>query len=82
MIVDRRTFIQGSAFVASTSVLSILLPHSLVMEVQSVQSKQGVEETVCNSAVFKIDGWSVDTKEPDENEVLIRISQSWRTAWR
>jgi hypothetical protein len=82
MIIDRRTFIQGSAFVASTSAFATLIPGSLAAQVQSVQHKRVLGETADSSVVFKIDGWSLDTKSPEENEAFLRINQSWRTAWR
>jgi hypothetical protein len=82
MIIDRRTFIHGSAFVASASVIATLIPRSLPAQPQSERSEQRADEAAGSSVVFKIDGWSLDDRGPDENEVFIRVSQSWRTAWR
>jgi hypothetical protein len=82
MIIDRRKFIQGSALVASTSVLATLIPRSLAPQMQCVRSEESADAAVESPVVFKIDGWNLDDERPEENEMLIRINQSWRTAWR
>jgi hypothetical protein len=71
MIIDRRKFIQGSALVAS-----------LAPQMQCVRSEESADAAVESPVVFKIDGWNLDDERPEENEMLIRINQSWRTAWR
>jgi hypothetical protein len=82
MIIDRRTFIQGSTLVASTSVLATLLPRTLATQPQPVQREQALNETARSPVVFKVDGWSPNSERPEDNEVLIRLNQSWRAAWR
>ena len=83
MIIDRRTFIQGSTLAASSSLLATLIPRSSAEQPpQSERSEQRADEPAGSQVVFKIDGWSLDGRRPDENEVFIRVSQSWRTAWR
>jgi hypothetical protein len=76
MRIDRRTFIQSAAILTTLPALGVLLPLSLAAETPPVTG-DGVH------VVFKIDGWDYcGAKISTEHEVLIRISQSWRTAWR
>jgi hypothetical protein len=82
MIIDRRSFIQGSAFIASASVLATLIPRSLAAQIQSVRSEQSADAAVESPVVFRIDGWNLDAERSEGNDMLIRINQSWRTAWR
>lgn len=78
MMVDRRTFIQGATLLATASALAAWLPRS-----STTQTRIAGSETDVNPVVFKIDGWDrCDAKGLTGNEVLIRINQSWRTAWR
>ncbi len=81
MTIDRRTFIQRTALLAAIPTLADLsmaeapLPPGL--------SPQAADTTHANFAVLKIAGWDhCDAKDSNGNEVLIRINQSWRTAWR
>jgi hypothetical protein len=82
MIIDRRTFIQGSTLAASSTLFATLVPCSLAAQPQSVESEPIVNETASSSVVFKIDGWNQDGEQPEGNEVFIWINQSWRAAWR
>src|ERR1700748_927474 len=81
MLIDRRTFIQSAACVAA------LLPLSSRAESQTQPSGGPTSQTAGstvdrNSIVFKIEGWDLDSERPTENVTLIRINQTWRTAWR
>lgn len=87
-MIDRRTFIQGAALVATTPALVALRPLS-----SEAQSRSSLLTTSVppvrgdgadgNLVVFKIDGWDYfDPKGSTGNTVLIKINQSWRAAWR
>ena len=80
MNIDRRSFIQAVAIVASSSALMPLLPVSSIAGGSSVQSP--AEAAVSDSVVFTIDGWDLDKHGLSQNEVRIRVNQSWRSAWR
>ncbi|MGB2628820.1 MAG: hypothetical protein WAK20_18700, partial [Candidatus Acidiferrum sp.] len=46
-------------------------------------SPQAAVATDANLVAFKVDGWDhCDQRGSNGNEVLIRINQSWRVAWR
>jgi hypothetical protein len=83
-MIDRRTFIQGAAFVASSSAFAALLPLSTASQAPRARlATQSIEEGTNPSLVlFKIDGWDLDSKAPTGNEVVIRVNQLWRAAWR
>ena len=70
MMIDRRKFVSGTALVAVAPTLS-LLPVALPTP---------AAET--NRLVMKIDGWSTLGQRGTDEEVWIRVNQSWRTAWR
>ena len=85
MRIDRRVFIQGAALVATAPALPALLPISSTAQVSPVASRSSLawDSSEATSIVFKIDGWDCnDSKGSTENELLVRINQSWRTAWR
>ena len=91
MIMHRRTFIQGAAFVAATPAIAGLfaLPSSVQWHATVVQSRPpqaaetGSDE---NPILFKIYGWDgggqIALDRSSTNTVLIRINQFWRIAWR
>jgi hypothetical protein len=91
MIMHRRTFIQGAAFVAATPAIAGLfaLPSSVQSRPTEVPSRStqaaetGSDE---NSILFKIYGWDdggeIALDRSSTNTVLIRINQFWRIAWR
>ncbi len=90
-MIDRRTFIQGAAFIGATpaiaALFSLLSPAQRHLSPVSSRLPQTAEtEMNANSIVFKIDGWDcgADTAldRSSATMVLIRISQSWRTTWR
>lgn len=97
MMIDRRTFIQSAALVAMAPVLEALLSFSSTVQSHAsllpctLPPQRAGEGTDKNFIVLKIDGWdrcdngltaNPVTKVSTANEVLIRINQSWRTAWR
>lgn len=80
MLIDRRKFIQGAAATVSLLPLSAESPAQPIEHSSSQTASGGADR---NSIVFKIVGWDCwESKDRAENEVSIRISQSWRTAWR
>jgi len=84
MRINRRAFIQGATLVATTPALAALFPLSPTKQASALASRSSParESNGVNCIVFKIDGWDFDAKDSNENEVLIRINQFWRAAWR
>jgi hypothetical protein len=85
MMIDRRAFIQCAALVATIPTVANLFRLSPTAQASPVPtaSPAARNSTDSNSMVLKIDGWDLsDVKTSAENEVFIRINQSWRTAWR
>ncbi len=85
MMIDRRSFIQCTALLATIPALAALYPLSSMAEAPLLPglSPNAADTTDANFVVFKIDGWDhCEAKDSNGNEVLIRINQSWRTAWR
>ena len=96
-MMDRRTFIQTTALVTAAPVLAKLLatvqPHASVQP-DPTQPQRPAVRTAMDSVVFKIDGWDPGDLIATEGSktsfaggagsgpVLIRINQTWRTAWR
>jgi hypothetical protein len=84
MTIDRRTFLQEAAFFAMTPAIAAFLPRTSIA--QQPRAKSAVEKleggTESKLVEFKIDGWKLSAERPTENEFLISINQSWRTAWR
>jgi hypothetical protein len=67
-MIDRRKFLTTLVAVAPTlSLLPVALPTPAA-------------ET--NRLVMKIYGWSTPGQSGTDEEVWIRVNQSWRTAWR
>ena len=78
-MIDRRTFIQRAALFAITPAVAAPLPLLSTARTPLTSGAGKYEDSVR----FKIDGWDHrDAKIPTGNEALIRINQSWRTAWR
>jgi hypothetical protein len=101
MMIDRRTFIQSAAILATAPALEAFLSFSSTVKSHAslppctLPPQTAGDGTDMNPIVFKIDGWdryddhemNRATKNPltkisTANQVLIRINQSWRTAWR
>ncbi len=85
MKIDRRTFIQHTAFLAAIPTLAALYPLSSKAAAPQppVRSRQPADAMDANPVVCKIEGWDhCGAKVSNENEVLIRINQSWRATWR
>jgi hypothetical protein len=86
MMIDRRTFLVGSACVAVPAVVNLLSPLTLVPDSLSPQPASDA-----NGLTFGIAGWSRPddgasegpvSSDPGHDQVWISISQSWRAAWR
>jgi len=69
MMIDRREFIAGTTLLAVAPTLG-LMPPQLPSRAASASRPP-----------FLVDGWSIEDGEA-ENQVWIRVSRSWRTAWR
>jgi hypothetical protein len=83
MTIDRRNFIQYTALLATVPSIAALYPLSSVAGAPPLPVPEAAEMKDANSVVFKIDGWDhCDTKVSNGDEVLIRINQTWRAAWR
>jgi hypothetical protein len=70
MMIDRRTFVAGSASLAVAPALD-LLPVQLP-----------TPETTIGRVVLLVEGWSVPDESGAASAVWLRIDRSWRTAWR
>ena len=81
MIMNRRIFIQ-TALVAAPALRALPpskpLPTSHASPLSAQEAGGGTD---INQIVFRIDGWDRCDAATD-NQVSIRISQSWRAAWR
>ena len=69
-MLDRRTFVAGSAAIAFAPAVSALPAQFQAAEIAS------------NHPVFLIAGWTVPDQDSADDVVWIRIGHSWRTAWR
>jgi hypothetical protein len=69
-MIDRRTFVAGSALVAVAPAVE-LLPAQLP-----------TPETTMGRVVLLVEGWSDPNESSVANAVWIRIGRSWRVAWR
>ena len=69
-MIDRRTFVAGTALVA-------LAPTANLLRVELANS-----ESPAGQRVLMIDGWNVPGESNAVDAVWIRIGHSWRTAWR
>lgn len=82
MMINRRIFIQ-SALVTAPALRPLLPLNPLQASRASPLPAQVAEGgTVPNQVIFKIDGWDRWDTAATDNQVSIRINQSWRTAWR
>jgi len=68
-MIDRRAFIAATASVSLAPVLGL-------------PSQPLAAETAASPIVLVIEGWSTPNQGSATDAVSIRISQSWRTAWR
>ena len=69
-MIDRRSFVAGTALVALTPAL-----HWLPAQLPT-------PETATDRLVLMIEGWSVPDENAPADVAWIRIGRSWRTAWR
>jgi hypothetical protein len=72
-MIDRRTFVAGTAFVVVAPVVAATLET-----LPSAPSACAAESRL----VFMINGWSIPDARASAEEVWITIGHSWRTAWR
>jgi hypothetical protein len=81
---NRRAFIQGATVVAATPAVTALVILSSTKKRSEVESASSTDRNsnAAKLVVFKVDGWHSNTVDSSENEVTIRIDQSWRAAWR
>lgn len=70
MMIDRRAFVAGTAFVAFAPALEFL------------PAPPSPPPASASRLVFMIDGWSVPGDGDGSDEVWLRVGRSWRTAWR
>jgi len=84
MRIGRRSFIQGTACVATAPAFAGLVafssampsPASTLPKATTPGAVTGGQDKNC--VTFKIAGWDCSSGD----DVLISINQSWRTAWR
>jgi len=69
-MIDRRTFIAATASLTLARVLDLSPAQPLAAE------------TAIGRVVLVIEGWSTPGQSSATDAVSIRISRSWRTAWR
>lgn len=83
-MINRRTFLQDMALVASAPALTnLLLISSTAQSAASVSPGCSQPQLAGRNVVFKIHGWDHQCEyEPKDNQVWISINGSWRTAWR
>jgi hypothetical protein len=78
-MIDRRTFIQGAALLATAPAITARLPLWSVARASLTTE----DEKDGGSVKFKIYGWDhCDAEVSIGNEVLIRVDRSWHAAWR
>lgn len=81
MHIDRRSFIQGGVCVAALLPLSGITGVS-AQTMTTEAPKKVRSETGGDSVVFTIYGWDRSDSEENPNQLCLRVTQSWRTAWR
>jgi len=69
-MIDRRTFIAATASLTLAPVLDLSPAQPLAAE------------TAIGGVVLVIEGWNAPDQGSTTDAVSIRISRSWRTAWR
>jgi hypothetical protein len=86
MIIQRREFLLGTAFLATVPVLERLAPFaamalpSIPVLPDSLSPQIAERATDENSTRLKIHGW--EPILPNGDEAFISINRSWRAAWR
>jgi hypothetical protein len=79
-MIGRRAFIvQGSTLLATIPTVAAFLPA-----VSATSAPHSSEAVSAHDPIeFRIAGWSQsDSDASNENEVWLRMNQSWRVAWR
>lgn len=70
MMIDRRTFVSGTAVLAVAPALNLA---PVLLQERKGQARQ---------LVIKIEGWNEPRRSGADEEVWISLDRSWRTAWR
>jgi hypothetical protein len=91
-MIDRRLFIEGLALVSISPVLPTLFSVSPPARPFAAESSATVPEELAashndlNSPLFRIQGWEQchggQICSSNENQAVVRITSSWRAAWR
>jgi hypothetical protein len=85
-MMDRRIFIQSAALVATVPAIANLFSRSSVapsnapLDPESHLGQATPSQTAADNAPFKIHGW--DCSSDNDSQPVIRMTQSWRAAWR
>lgn len=83
-MINRRSFLQLSILTASIpAILAVEAVYVAEPALSASPSRPTREPDDAHAVVFDIEGWDVvDSANPDETSLSIRLNQSWRTAWR
>jgi hypothetical protein len=81
-MMDRRIFIQGAAVIVTVPVIAnLLLPSSSTpSNPEPLPVHSASPKIVSANVLLQIRGW--DCCSDDGSQAVIRMTQSWRTAWR
>jgi hypothetical protein len=85
-MMDRRIFMQGAALVATVPAIANLLslasatPSNTPLNPAPLPGQSAPPQAAAACAPLKIHGW--DCESDNDSQAVIRITQSWRTAWR
>ena len=81
-MMDRRIFIQGAALVATVpAIANLLLPSSIApSNPRSLPVHFAPAQAAADTPLVKIHGWDCCTD--NDSQAVIRMTQSWRAAWR
>ena len=81
-MMDRRIFIQGAALIATVPAIANLLspPTATLSNPESLPTHSVPPRATADSTLLKIHGWYCCTD--NDSQAVIRMTQSWRTAWR
>ena len=70
MMIDRRTFVAGTALVAVAPACGLLPLGAAAQPTDAIQP------------VLMIDGWSAEDDGDPGNQIWMKVGHGWRTAWR
>jgi hypothetical protein len=80
-MINRRTFLQNVALVASAPAFTNLILISSNAQPVTAPRNSFRPQSAAGNVVFKINGWDCPC-ENEDNQVWMNINGSWRTAWR